>query len=259
MTVDDATLDALVDGELAPENAARIEAEAARDPALAARLAMARALRKAIATSFDDVMAQPPPERLLAAILGGPAYEGGQVISLAERRKRARLRFAPAAARWGAVAAALILAFGVGRYGAGLQGAPSPFAAGRVAEAPSGGLMAQGQLAAGLERQLASSQGPTTPVKIGVSFQAADGRYCRTFTLRGGAPLGGLACRDPDGWRVVMAVETATSAGAAGGYRMAAGEIPAPVMDEVDRTIRGRPLDAAGETRARDAGWGVRR
>ena len=117
--------------------------------------------------------------------------------------------------------------------------------------------MARGELAAGLEHGLAAPQSPEAPVRIGITFRASDGRYCRTFILREGKPLAGLACRDPRGWQVTMAMQAQREAGAAGGYRTAADETPAPILDRVDAIIQGRPL-AAAEASARAAGWKAR-
>jgi anti-sigma factor RsiW len=246
----DATLAAYADGELAPDDAARIEARIAQDPALAARVERLRALRRGLAAAFDGALAEPPPERLLEAIRRGG---GAEVINLADRRERPRPS-APAVLRWGALAASLLLAFGLGRFAIGPLAPQSPIVA-----SPTGGLVAQGALAAGLERQLASTQGAEAPLKIGVSFLAADGRYCRTFTLRQAKPVAGLACREPSGWRVDMAMPAAPEAGAPGGYQTAGDETPAPILDAVDAAIRGPPLDAAAEARARDAGWAARK
>lgn len=248
MIVDDATLDALADGELPPDEAARIEAAAASDPVLAARIARVRRLRSLIGGAYEGVLTEPPPERLLAAIQEGQgAGAHADVISLAERRTRTASRVAPILVQWGALAASIVLAFGAGGYL--LQLRPSPISVGG-----SGALSARGVLAAGLEQQLAATQSPDAPVKIGVSYQADDGRYCRTFIFRGATA--GLACRDRAGWQVVMAMQS--PAAEPGQYRTAGDEIPAPVMEAVDRTIRGRPLDAAAERQVRDAGWGQR-
>jgi hypothetical protein len=38
-------------------------------------------------------------------------------------------------------------------------------------------------------------------------------------------------------------------------YRVAGEETPAPVLEAMDRMIAGAPLDAAGEARAKAAGW----
>jgi hypothetical protein len=246
MIRDDDALAAFVDGELAPGLAAAIEAEAARDAALAARIARHRDLRHALTATYGDALAEPPPERLLAAVRNR-AGGGNNVIELGGWRRPAMRRLAG----WGGMAASLILAFGAGLSLTRL--APSP----AIQAGPSGGLVARGVLAEALDRQLASRQAEAAPVRIGVSFQAADGRYCRTFLLRQAKPLGGLACRDPAGWRVSMVMQAA--ARAPGAFRTAGEDIPAPVMDAVDASIRGRPLDAGAEARARDSGWIAKR
>lgn len=252
MSVDDITLAAFADGELSPAEAALIEAEAARDPALAARIERLRELRRAVAGAYAEALAEPPSERLLRAIEAAPRGGGAAVVSLAERQAQ-RQRRAPMliAARWGGLAASLVAAFVVGRYAADFV-APAPIAA-----TPSG-LVARGDLAVALERQLASTQSAAGPVKIGVSFQALDGRYCRTFMLRRAQPIGGLACRDRNAWRVTMAMQAEPQGVVPGGYRTAGDETPAPILERVDATIRGRPLDAAGEAKARNGGWVAR-
>ena len=241
--VDDNRIAALVDGELPPAEIAAIEKAAAADPALAFRIERARALRAAVAGAFADGLAEPAPARLLATIRGG-----AEVVDLSQaRRHRSPARFAPAAGQWAAIAASLALAFFTGRVLAPEQTQPV------VASEPNG-LIAGGALAGGLERQLAANQPADAPVKIGVSFRAADGRYCRTFALRRAQPIAGLACREAGGWQIRIAAQTAPLSPAAG-YRTASDEIPAPVLEAMDQMIAGAPLDAAAETRARAAGW----
>ena len=94
-------------------------------------------------------------------------------------------------------------------------------------------------------------------MKIGVSFQAADGGFCRTFTLRQAQAVAGLACHEDGGWRVRIAAES-RSAAPVSGYQTAADETPAPVLETMDQLIRGEPLDGAAEARARAAGWKAR-
>jgi hypothetical protein len=240
--VDDDRIAALVDGELPSAEIAAIEAAAAADPALAARIERARALRAAVASAFADSLSDPPPARLLETIRGG-----AEVVDLNEvRARRAAAPLAPTAARWGAIAASLALAFVAGRI---LAPPPAP----AITSGP-GGLIANGALAGGLERQLAQAQSADAPVRIGVSFRATDGRYCRTFALRQAQPIAGLACRDADGWRVRMATQSAPLAPSAG-YRTAGADFPAPVLEAMDQMIAGAPLDAAAEARARAQGW----
>lgn len=60
----DLELLALVDGRLDPERARAVEARAAADPALAARLRAYRAQDAALHAAFDPVLAEPVPPRL---------------------------------------------------------------------------------------------------------------------------------------------------------------------------------------------------
>jgi hypothetical protein len=246
MSLDENMLAAFADGELTADEAAKVEAEAARDPALAARIARLKALRGALAGAYDDILADPAPARLLAAVEAGGRAREAQVISLAEQRKK-RAPPGPKGplAAWGALAASLLLAFGIGRFAA----PESPIVVG------PGGLVAQGKLAAGLQDELAAAQGPDPAVRIGVSFKAGDGRYCRTFLMKGAAPLAGLACRDAAGWKLAMAMAAQPAAGVAGGYRTAGEDIPAPVQERMGAMIAGSPLDAAAEAKARADGW----
>jgi hypothetical protein len=240
--IDDAELAALADGELTLDAAARLEAEVAADPALAARLERIRALRRAIAAAYADTLEETPPDRLQSVIRAEAS-----VIDLAAARRR-RI---PSVVRWGGLAASLALAFLAGRALIPASGA------GDIAAGPRGGLMAQGALASALQDQLASNQPPGAPVQIGVSFRTADGSFCRTFTLRGAQAVAGLACREDAGWRVRIAADSQSPA-PVGGYRTAADETPAPVLETMDQLIRGEPLDAAAESGARAAGWKAR-
>jgi hypothetical protein len=240
---DDARIAALVDGELAPADAAALEAAAAADPALAARIEQARALCAAVAGAFAGALAEPSPPRLLATIRGGAT-----VVDLgATRARRPPKPMVLTAARWGAIAASLAVAFYAGRL---LAPAQPPAA---ILSGP-GGLVADGALAGSLDTQLASNQSADAPVKIGVSFRANDGDYCRTFMLRQAKPVAGLACREAGGWRVRVAALSPPPAPEAG-YRTAGAETPAPVLETMDQLIAGAPLDAAGEARAKAAGW----
>lgn len=112
-----------------------------------------------------------------------------------------------------------------------------------------GVLLARGALARALDRQLALDGGP---IRIGLTFRNAEGRWCRTFAS---APdrLAGLACREPRGWTAqVLAVWAPPQAA---GLRAAAGETPEAVAAAVRSTMAGAPADQAGERAARGRGW----
>ena len=114
-------------------------------------------------------------------------------------------------------------------------------------------MAAQGRWSRRLNDQLASA-GDGKAVTIGVSFRSHEGQYCRTFQVNQGQGLAGLACRAPQGWSVRMAMASPAQA-ATTGYRTAASETPAPVLDAVQGLIAGDPLDAKAEAAAKAAGW----
>jgi anti-sigma factor RsiW len=63
----DADLHACADGQLAPERRAEIEAMLAKDPELAARVGAIRMQTAALRDALDPLLAEPLPERLIAA------------------------------------------------------------------------------------------------------------------------------------------------------------------------------------------------
>jgi hypothetical protein len=247
MTYSDETLMAYADGELEPAERAAIEQAMQADPAVAEAVARHRALRQDIAAAFSGILDEPVPARLQPP----PAAPVAPVVSLdAARAARATVQ-APAPARrrwswpeWGALAAMLMVGVLVGKV-VPLGGQP--------AIAGNGGqLVAQGELASALDRQVGGRDAGA--VRVGVSFAARDGEYCRGFVMGASA---GLACRAGGQWRIPVMAET--GAEAQGGYRQAGSALPPAVLDAIDARIAGKPLDAAGETAARARGWEVGR
>jgi hypothetical protein len=101
-----------------------------------------------------------------------------------------------------------------------------------------------------LTTQLASQTGP---IKLGLTFRTAAGRYCRTFQIAADR-LAGLACREPGGWTLQATARMAPEQAQAE-YRTAGSDTPGAVLAAVDGLIAGDPLDAAAERAARDSGW----
>ena len=237
---------AYADGELDPAQRAEIAAAIETDPALAARVEKHRALRAEVAGAFATVLNQPVPERLHAAatVDATPAERvRGNVVPFPSRGTRAPAT--PWRAReWFAMAASLVLGVLISWR------AFSPVSS-DVITASNGALVARGALATALDQQLASNQANDAAVKIGLTFKARDGSYCRSFALSAGGTTG-LACRMGERWQIPV---TASADAAGGDFRQAAGAIPPAVMQAIEARIAGDALTAPDETKARDAGW----
>ena len=221
----DERLIAFVDGELAPEEAARFEAEMAADPALAARVARHRALADRLSAIYAPVLEEPIPPQLLSA-----------ASAANDAAPRAARRPPP----WAALAASLLVGVVAGRL-AWPSSAPLAEEGGR--------LTATGHLARALSTGLAAQPGV---VKVGLTFRTADGRYCRTFASTPDR-LAGLACRDDGHW--TARTVTAWAPRPQSVYRQAGSDTPPEVLASVDSLMAGEPLDAAAERAARDKGW----
>jgi len=243
MSISDEDLMAYVDGESGADARAAIEAAVAEDPSVAARIEQHRALRHLIGEAYGDVLHQPVPRRLLAAVRAPST--SATVIDLAEAR--ARRGGPPAWAMGGAMAACLAVGLILGQ-GLNLTGEPA------LIGATSNGPMARGALDRALNEQFAAGQAGKA-IQVGISFRSTDGRYCRTFQTRQGRYLAGLACRGPKAWALRVVTTIPGEPKVAGTYSLAASPLPAPVADAVDETIMGGSLDAAGEARAKAKGW----
>lgn len=244
MTFSEETLMAYADNELDAQTRAAVEAAMAVDPEIARRVAQHRSLRGKLHLAFDNVMQEPTPQRLINAARGVPAVRReGNVIPL--RPKAPPRRGLP---QWISIAASLVIGIIIGR--ALLHGSASTTVTSR-----DGQLLASGVLSRALNTQLASAQAGETPVQIGVSFKSKTGDYCRTFTLHESTSLAGLACRQHDDWHLQVLTQTTPPAQSSGAYHQAGSEIPKSVLQAVDDTIAGDPLDAHAEAAARDKSW----
>ncbi len=231
MSIDDDKLIAFIDGELSLVEQAEIEAALAQDESLREKIAAHKRLRTRISAAFDGALAEPLPKALRDAALAKPHQ--AEIVNFATRRA-ARW----SAREWGAMAASVAAGLLIG---VGVMRSQPP-----MLSATDDGLLARGALARALDIQLASDNAEA--VRIGLSFRARDGRYCRTFELTR-ATTAGLACREDNAWQVALT----TMVPASGNMRMAAAS--AEIVTAVEEMIEGEPLDAPGEAQARDAGW----
>jgi hypothetical protein len=229
----------------------------AADPQIARRVAAHQALRNTLRSSFDKVLDEPIPDRLMAAARATsgvpsqgrvPPSQNGVVVPLRSRRAWTLTLPRWALPHWGAVAASFVLGALVWHFGTEM------YSSGPVIE-QQGQLLAAGALDEALSNQLASAQPQQAAVQIGVSFRSKGGTYCRTFQLRERTNLAGLACRDQDQWRLEALAQGAASAGAHSDFRPAGSALPPSIVQAVDQAIEGEPLDAEAEAHARTNQW----
>jgi hypothetical protein len=228
MSIPDETLMAFADGALAPAEAERVAAALEADPALAERVALLADGRRIAAGAFRDVLAEPVPARLLAAAgAAAPAV----VVAAPANDNRAR--------GWRITALAAAASLLVGAF----LGTRLPL----DTPAPGAPLLPPRLVAA-----LDGASGPG--VTVTATHLVEDGQYCRRFAMaEAEGALLGLACREPAGWRLRVAV----SRGAGGAFQPASGEDPV-IAEVLERLGAGPALDAAAEAQARQRGWRAR-
>ncbi len=241
---------AYADGELDDSTRFEVELAMRQDPALAEKIRQHQVLRSNVFDAFSGTLTERVPQRLQSAA------RSGKVVHLDSVRQ---LRTPPAPPpgvpdkqgwswpQWGALAATLVVGVLAGSISSQKLGSSAQLAA---FHADSGALVAEGGLSQALTAQLASGAAADAPVRVGVSFVAKDGQYCRSFML---PKMAGLACRSGDGWRIPVMASAAASA--PGAYRQAGSEMPAAVLDAIDERIAGKPMDAAAERAASAQGW----
>lgn len=237
MTIPAETLMAYVDGELAAEERARVEAEIARDPALKTYVERQQTLRRGLHDAFGEVLDAPLPERLIAATQRPLSFRARlrEMLRGLDTKRALVLSGIPAAA-------ALVCGLVIGVFVGGPAGNIVP---------GNNGFVAHGELAVALNEQLAASPAQSA-AKIGISFRDHDGRYCRTFQTGGNA---GIACHANNGWDIAMLAKSAPEANANAAYQTAASAMPDAVRNGVRGMISGAPLGADAERQARASGW----
>ncbi|HEY9580171.1 MAG TPA: anti-sigma factor [Rhizorhapis sp.] len=244
MKITDEMLVAFADGELDPEVHAHVERAIAADPELGRKVEAHRRLRQTLTHHFGPIADEPVPEHLKALLTGQDLAAPATVVSLAGVRAR-RVEEAEAKRRWrpgwgiaAAMAASLVLGLAVGQN----MGGSGPVAI-------SGGtIVAQGELAKALDRQLASAQAMGLPTRIGLSFRSKEGSICRTFA---GQAMSGIACEEDGRWRLEQILSGGRKAT---DYRQASAADPR-LAAAVEDMIAGVPFDAEAERAARDADW----
>ena len=173
MKLPDETVMAYVDDELDAASRARVEAAMTADPEIRAQLKTQIELRARLRASFDPVLSEPVPERLLQTLGQKSTVPSAGITDLATLRatKQERLQ---ARRRWSlpqfaAVAASLIIGVLIGQRT--LNSARQ-----NVLESREGQLVASALLDEALTRQLASNQPDAAPVHIGLTYRDSQAR-----------------------------------------------------------------------------------
>lgn len=248
MTITPEMLAAYADGELSGQEAARVEAAIAADPALADEVAAHRALRAQLSAHFAPLLDRPVPEAMLAALrtpdTADPSPAPDNIVDFGAARRAKQATATPGRTRWmwsGALAASLALGL--------VLGTQLPHESGSIVR-EDGRLIASGDLDKALSTQLASAD-QDAPVRVLLSFQRGDGQYCRGF--EDGATAG-IACRAGDRWAIERTQAEQGTGGVGGGYRQA-GSAAGAIMAAAQDMAADGALDADAERRARDGGW----
>jgi hypothetical protein len=247
MTIPDEVLAAYVNGELQGAERARIEQAMVEDQQLAQRVAQQRAQRERLHHTANSVLHDALPQRLAQSVKRAAPAGPAQIIDLArvraQRARRGNNGLRLLTMRRYTIAASLVVGL---MGGALIQWLSAPD---RLTEVRDGSLLARGALARALNEQLGSSAASSGQVRIGTSFRARSGNYCRSFVIGGSRVLAGLACRSQEQWQVLNLVGSDAPGGAASGAR------PAALVQAIEERISGEPLSAAAEIKARNSGW----
>lgn len=237
--LDDEILMRRVDGELAPDEVARVDAAAQADPVVAARLAALRGMRAVAREAFPTT--QDARDADLARMIRSAPAKASPLAGLGAILAEA---FAPRrAAIWGGLATAAFVG--------GLALAPLMGGREEGMRIEDGGVLADAGLVRVLDTGLAADGADADGRAVGLTFRDQDGAWCRTFS-EGQAGVAGLACRQDGRW----AMRVMAPLGDAGGeIRTASSETPEAVLNAVDAVIAGEAVDAAAEAAARDRGW----
>lgn len=236
----DAQIHAFVDGELDAHTAARIEEHSRTDAALAARIAAQRELKTLLQGAFDPVLNEPVPQRLRDALAQPGASARVTPIGSARQASAAHVRWS--LREWGAIAATLLL-------GVLLGAVVFHSARGLPLDTEQGRLVARGELDTALSTQLSGAA--STATRIGLSFRAGDGAWCRSFNLREGSA--GLACRRQGRWVVQLLDGSPLAAGT--DYRQAASSLSPAMVNAITALGGGDALSAEEEQQQLRAGW----
>ena len=261
--LDEEILMAYVDGELDPQRVTEVEALLAEDAEARATVQIFRDSAATLRGAFDDMLREPVPTRLLAAVKASPT---GSVSDLRLARRQRPSRFFPATT-W-AQAAAVALLVGAGYMAAQWTSRvlePSaqvatvdPLLNEALETIASGSVFARQEQEGSIRRDI-------MPL---LTFRDANDRYCREFESTLKVPDDqqvsyGVACRERGVWQpqALMARPLIAPTLRDGPAADQSQYVPAMGSDVVgfdtviQKLIVGEPLSAEEETALLSRGW----
>ncbi len=226
---------AWLDGTMSESECALFEAELERDPALAEQVAAWQENDALLRAAYDAPMTEAVDDALLARM--GLAAKPAAPVTANDNPVWRRWMF-PAG---GAAAAGFALALFFGAN----PPAGAPDSAAQLADAmehlPSRGTRVMGD------------GGKISPV---LSFAAADGRFCREFTVVGGTQSGGgIACKGDSGWKIEARSASGAAAADPGQIATAGGPDDQQLAAAYTRLGASDPLSGDAEGRLIASGW----
>lgn len=257
MSFSDEVLIAYADGELAEPVRSEVARAVQADPQVAARLARHQAVRQQVLNAFGGGAREPAAPMLRS--VGGTGSQPNVIDLAAARSARQTTPTLPSQMmpatpprqpqrwhRWAGLGLALALG---GVLGAAVLMASNDTVTLAQVGGLDGALVADGALDAALSKQLAQTT-QEGPVRLGESFVAKDGNYCRSFRLDRAA---GLACRNARRWQLAVLVQTPQLP--PGAPRVSSRTMPAVIAEAIEQRIAGAALDTRGEQIALRLGW----
>lgn len=266
MKLDDEVLMAYVDGELDSQRVAEVEAILAEDAEARATAQMFRESAATLGNAFDNILREPVPARLLAAI-NAPSTGPVSDVRLARPQRRGGFFFSTIS--WAQAAlVALVVGAGSGYLAARwlpggsepllMIAAMDPLLNQALENTASGAPFVWRQADGELSREI-------LPM---LTFRDASNRYCREFessliTAEDRQISDGLACRAHGVWQlralldrqVIASAILANPALEPGQYAPAMSGDVASFDAVIQQMMVGKPLSAAEEAAALKQGW----
>jgi len=252
-------LSAYLDGELPDKLMVAIKKAIIEDPKIAKRLSVLDMANQSVKAAYGDIADEPIPTEILALLDENAAatktHASDNVVPF-----KARLA-AVSVSKWAMpIAATLAMMMGVS---VGRSTLLAPDGGGVLYAQLTGTITTSSPLYEVLESEPSAVEvrfdngadnGASIAIKPTLTFQTADGQYCREFQAQSEvSALRGVACRDETAWTILTLNQAEKYGG--DGYKTASGASGAIVDQVIDAIISGDPLSSEDENTLIARGW----